>query len=350
MNPHDRAVVIGIRRYADAAPDGWITNLNGPDNDADAVAAWLRRPDGGGLPAQNVTTVRSADLPDPFPDADSAGPHQRAVENALDAVARLPTTAFEDQFAGRRLYVYVSGHGYAKQRDEAALVTAEASRGRPLNVLVTSWVDWFWNAGRFKEYVLWVDTCATRAPLAYLKPCDRTPEQSQNAAAGRLFTAFAAGFDKVAVENEMPDGRWHSVFTYALLKGLNGGARAPITTSSLRDYLTNAMPSFMRADQVGNGRVAKEPAFGRTDEIVFGRPVLPATAAVRFRFPPGWIGRRVQVGVGSTKPPVADTVLSGPEPVLELRLSPGVYVLVAPAHGDVHPFEVGGGDLDVDLR
>ena len=132
--------MIGIRRYWDATPDGssWVTNLNGPDNDAD-----------------------------PFPDEDSAGPQQRAVERAFDNVAELDPTAFEGQYAGRRLYVYVSGHGYARQRDEAALVTADAKRARPLNVLITSWMDWLWDAARFKEYVLWVDTCATRVPL----PC-----------------------------------------------------------------------------------------------------------------------------------------------------------------------------------
>ena len=85
MNLHDRAVVIGIRRYVDATPDGasWVTNLNGPDNDADAVTEWLRQPDGGALPAANINTVRSADLPNPFPDKDSAGPQQGAVERGV---------------------------------------------------------------------------------------------------------------------------------------------------------------------------------------------------------------------------------------------------------------------------
>jgi Caspase domain len=347
VNPHDRAVVVGIRRYVDAQPDGWITNLNGPDNDADAVAAWLRQPDGGGLPPENIRTVRSADLPDPFPDESSAGPQQRAVEDALNDVAELSSTAFEGQYAGRRLYVYVSGHGYAKQRDEAALVTAEAKRARPLNVLVSSWVDWLWNAGRFQEYVLWVDTCATRAPLAYLKPCDRSPEHSQNAANGRLFTAFAAGFDKLAVENEMPDGKWHSVFTYALLQGLRGAAQTPVTTSSLRNYLLNAMPSFMREDQISNSRVAKEPAFGRTDELVFGQPAQRSTFAVRLRFPAEWVGRRVTISVSSTSPLIAETVLAQAE--WTPRLPAGVYVVFAPEHGDFHPFAVNGGDSRVDV-
>jgi uncharacterized caspase-like protein len=340
-------VVIGIRRYWDAVPGGWITNLNAPDNDAVAMAEWLRRSDGGGLPDENICTVRSADLPDPFPDEHSAGPQQRAVENALNDVAELNPTAFEGQYAGRRLYVYVSGHGYARQRDEAAIVTAEAKRARPLNVLVSSWVDWLWDAARFKEFVLWVDTCATRAPLAYLKPCDRSPEHSQDAANGRLFVAFAAGFDKVAVENEMPDGKWHSVFTYALLQGLEGAARTPISTSTLRDYLVNSMASFMRADQRSNSLVAKEPAFGRTDELVFGQPAQRTTFPVTLRFARGWIDRRVTISVSSTTPLIAETVLRAEEWTPQLEA--GVYVLFAPEHGDFHPFAVNGGGQIVNV-
>lgn len=339
MNLHDRAVVIGIRRYWDAAA-GWITNLNGPDNDADAVAQWLRRADGGGLPHDNVHVVRSADLPDPFPDRSAAGPQQWAVEQALDNLANLESTAFEGQYAGRRLYVYASGHGYAKQRDEAALVTAEALRVRPMNVLVSSWLDWLWNAARFKEYVLWVDTCATRTPLAFLKPCDRNPEFRANASNGKLFTAFAAGFDKRAVENQMPDGKWHGVFTHALLQGLAGGARTPVTTSSLRDYLINTMASFMRTEQRANAQIAKEPSFGRTDELVFGT-VSRSTIPFTLRFSDQWLGRRVTIGVGSNKPLAAQTVLQHHDWMLDLE--PGIYVLWAPDHGDFLPFTVDSG-------
>lgn len=351
MNLHDRAVVIGIRRYSDATPDGssWVTNLNGPDNDADAVTEWLRQPDGGGLPAANINTVRSADLPDPFPDKDSAGPQQRAVERAFDDVADLDPTAFEDQYAGRRLYVYVSGHGYARQRDEAALVTAEAKRARPLNVLVTSWMDWLWDAARFKEYVLWVDTCATRVPLTFLKPCDRNPDHSLNAADGRQFTAFAAGFDKRAVENQMSDGLWHGVFTYALLQGLNGEASRPITTSSLRDYLLNNMSSFMRDDQRSNSAIAKEPAFARTDELVFGQPAQRPTFAVTLRFPPEWVGKRVTISVGATSPLIAETVLQ--QAVWTPQLEAGAYAVFAPELGHFQAFAVNGsGGLVVAVR
>jgi hypothetical protein len=343
-NDNDHAVVIGIRRYHDAAdPSGWIGNLNGPDNDAAAVADWLREPGGGDLLDKNVRLIRSADLPDPFPDENGVGPQQRAVEGAFDGLADLSTTAYEGQYSGRRLYVYVSGHGFGRQNDEAALVTAEAKRSRPFNVLVTSWVDWFWLAGRFKEFVLWVDCCATRQPLTYLKPCDRNEERSPNADKGRRFSAFAAGFDKRAVENQI-DGEWHGVFTYALLQGLNGAASGEVTTDSLRDYLRNSMATFMRDEQRQDARVALEPAFGKTDPIVFATPVDRPKFTVTFQFPAGCVGRRVTVSTDASGPLAAETVLQQAEWPAELKA--GSYVVFVPELSIFQAFSVTGGGSD----
>jgi uncharacterized caspase-like protein len=343
VNPDDRAVVVGIRRYADANdPSGWIGDLNGPDNDAEAIAAWLTKPDGGGLPPDHVRVVRSADVPDPFPEGGVA-PHQQAVENELNALAELPTTAVEGQYAGRRLYVYVSGHGYARHADEAALVTAEARKRRPLNVLVTSWVNWLYTAGRFKEYVLWVDCCATRTPLTFLKPCDRDEEVSPNAASSRRFMAFAAGFDKRAVENQMSDGKWHGVFTYALLQGLEGAAAGEVTSDSLRDYLRNNMKSFMRDDQ-RIPTVAQEPAFGPADPISFGALAQKPTFPVTLRFPNDWIGSRVTISTSASSPLAAETVLREAEWTPQLEA--GSYVAFVPELNRFQAFSVTGGGTD----
>jgi hypothetical protein len=166
---------------------------------------------------------------------------------------------------------------------------------------------------------------------------------------GRLFTAFAAGFDKRAVENQMSDGLWHGVFTYALLQGLKGEASRPITTSSLRDYLLNNMSSFMRDDQRSNSAIAKEPAFARTDELVFGQPAQRPTFAVTLRFPPEWVGKRVTISVGATSPLIAETVLQ--QAVWTPQLEAGAYAVFAPELGHFHAFAVNGsGGLVVTVR
>jgi hypothetical protein len=344
MSAHDRAVVIGIRRYPDAAaPSGWITNLNGPDNDADEVAAWLRKPDGGGLPHDNVSVVRSADFPEPFAGSHQVGPQQQAIQNALNDVAKLPRT-FEGQYIGRRLYIYVSGHGYAQQRNEAALVTAEAERDLPSNVEVTSWLNWFWRAASFKEFVLWADCCATRAPIAVFTRCGRTPVNAQNAADGRVFTVFAAKFDRRAVERQMEDGKWHGVFTWALLKGLTGAAAAEgaITTDSLRNYLTENMKKFMRDDQLADALVAKEPDFGHVDPITIRKLDAASRYPVTLRFPATCIGKAAMIITSASRPPAAETTLAETDWKLELEASS--YAAFVPDLRLVHPFTITGGN------
>jgi hypothetical protein len=341
-NPHDHAVVIAIRRYADVAA-GWITALEGPDNDAAAVADWLRRPDGGGLPDANVRVISSADVPDPFPEG-GAAPDQRGVIAALDDIAQLSKDRFDGQFAGRRLYLYISGHGWAREPDEAALVTAEATKARPLNVLVTSWTRWMHKAAPFKELVLWADTCATLAPLKLLHGCELDDSVSANLKEVRLFEGFAAPLGLRAVENEMPDGRWHGVFTYALLEGLKGAAPSPVTSDTLSDYLRNALKDFMREDQRKRKTVAQEPGFGRRDPIVFATKARP-TFPVTLRFPQECVGRRVIVGTIGSNPPAAETILEGTEWALQLEA--GIWVVFVDGTAITKGFEISGGEADV---
>jgi hypothetical protein len=342
VNEHDHAIVIGIGRYADAGNAlAWIRNLNGPDNDADAIAAWLRDPGGGALPHDNVRVVRSADLPDPFPNG-GAGPAQKAVVEALDSVADQPTTAYQGQYAGRRFYLYVAGHGWASRRNEAALVTAEATPEAPLNVLATDWMEWLWYADRFRELVLWVDACATRTSIDVLHRCALPQEFAQNPS-GRRFDAFAATFNLKSVENQMPDGNWHGAFTYALLQGLRGAATGDVTSASLRDYLLNNMKSFMRDDQ-HIATVAQEPDFGRTDEIEFATAAQTPKFPVTLRFRDDCVGRQATVRTRSSLPPAAETVLAQAEWRPELEA--GAYVAFVPDLQLASVFTVTGGGLD----
>ncbi len=340
LQSDDHAVVIGIRRYADVAA-GWVSDLQGPDNDAAAVASWLRDPLGGGLPDDNVRVVRSADAPDPFTPG-RVEPHQQMVKRALTDIAQLPKRTYQGQWAGRRLYVYVSGHGWANRRNEAALVTAEATRADPLNVLVTSWVEWMAQAAPFQELVFWGDTCSTRTQVAHLHTCDLPPSFSPNAPRVRTFSAYAAPIGLVAIENRMPDGEWHGAFTYALLQGIRGAAVTPVTTDTLRDYLLNAMSAFLPPRDRDRPTVAKEPSFGFTDAMEFGSPQRPKFP-VTLRFDASAVGRRVRVGVWPAVPPLAETVLSAQEWTVHVEAGAyAVFVEDRPAA----QFQVLGGGVD----
>lgn len=339
--PDDHAVVIGIRRYADVAA-GWISDLQGPDNDAAEVAAWLRDPQGGGLPDDHVHVVRSADSPDPFT-PERVEPHQRMVIDTLTRVTDLPKNTYQGQWAGRRLYVYVSGHGWANRRNEAAIVTAEATRAKPVNVLVTSWVEWMARAAPFQELVFWGDACASRTPLTHLFPCELPDTFSMNAPRVKTFAAYAAPVGLVAVESQMPDGQWHGAFTYALLQGLRGAAVTPVTNDTLRDYLLNAMRMFLPERDRERATVAKEPSFGFTDAMEFAAP-RRTLFHVTLRFAPTAVGERVRVATARDAPPVTETVLTAREWVVPLAA--GAYAAFVDATGAMTEFQVVGGGVD----
>jgi hypothetical protein len=335
VNPHDHAIVIAIRRYADVAA-GWITELQGPDNDATAVADWLRSPEGGGLLDDNVRVVWAAEAPA----GAQAIPDQESVISALDEIAQLPMDRYEYQYAGRRLYVYISGHGWAREPDEAALVTAEATKANPLNVLVTSWTGWMRKAATFRELVLWADTCATRAPPVAMRPCVLAESVGANVSKVRVFAGFAAPLGQRAVENQMPDGQWHGAFTYALLEGLKGAAPSPVTGDTLSGYLHNATKEFIAPKDRKRKTVAQEPTFMRTDEIVFAtRP--RAAFPVTLEFTPECLGRRVMVGTSRTSAPVVEKVLD--DPTWNIELEPGLWGAFVDGSETKKLFEVAGG-------
>jgi hypothetical protein len=341
MSEHDQALVVGISRYAAAAANPpWLPNLNGPDNDAAAVGEWLKRDDGGGLPDENVRVVRSADFANPV----NIGPQQQAVVDAFTELKNLPTDAFEGQYAGRRLYVYVSGHGMAARREDAALVTAEATLDDRLNVLVNSWFDWFWYAARFKEFVLWIDTCATRQPVGFLRPCPWPPEFRVDSGGGELFVAFAAEYGKMAVENEL-EGEWHGVFSYALLKALNGAIGGPVTSEALKGYLHNSLGSFMTQAQLNHSGVAKEPAFGTTDPMVFTTPPRQ-TFAVTLQFPTDCIGKEATISTAQGL--IHTTTLHQTEWTVDLEA--GGYAAYVAELDRTYGFGVTGGEGVITLH
>lgn len=339
MNEHDHALVIGISRYADADdPSRWISNLRGPDNDAEAMAEWLRRADGGGLPHGNVRLIRSADERDP------SKPQQSSLVTALDEITDLPLVTPKG-YAGRRLYIYACGHGMARARREAALISAEAQRENQLNVLLPSWIDWCYEAARFEELVLWFDGCATRRPTAIFKACVKDPLFAAGAAEGHVFQVYAAGVDQKAVEREI-DGTWHGVFTYALLQGLKGAAGQVVDTGSLRKYLQNTMRAYMDDDQRVPS-VAKEPNFGHTDDITFATYPEPRRYPVTLVFPGTCAGQEATIGVKKSRPAIARKVLVGT--TWKLDLAVGVYAALVPGLDLAMPFEVIGRGTHADI-
>jgi hypothetical protein len=240
MNTEDYAIVVGIGSYPGlGATQTQPRNLEGPDNDALEIYDWITSAGGGDVPKENVALVRSSNYP-AASQALGALPGKQQIIDAfdnLDAIAEANDQANLGLRVGRRLYLYMSGHGFAPRRREGAVFVANATRTRTHHVFASRWHEWFSNAEYFDELVLWMDCCmvsdltVTPEPAGFRALQGTTPK--------KLFSAYAARYPQQAVERRMPDdNKVHGVFTYTLLKALRTaeepGTGGQVTSASLK--------------------------------------------------------------------------------------------------------------------
>ena len=303
MADDDYAIIVGIRRYPTlGAPPNQTMDLEGPDRDAADVEDWLLRADGGAVKAEHIRTIASSAYPDPFPGGHAA-PRRSQVVKAfrwLDGIAAENSRTMTRFGVGRRLYLYLSGHGFARRRSDGSVFMADANRTTFAHLEAAAWADWFYRATYFDEYVLWMDCCMN--PEVPMPPEDVGFGTVQPTSSPPMFSAFAARFPSYSVEARMDDGQVHGAFTWALLTGLRGAAADPVTgevrSGSLHDYLLNSMRSFMTAEQRQDPQVSKEPDFGPVDDLLLAT-VKRASSHVTLRFPPAAEGTGWRILTGS---------------------------------------------------
>lgn len=362
MAATDRAVVVGISVYPDFNP------LVGPENDASDFYDWLVDPTGGDVPAANVTRIVSSAF-----QAAGGGPQRRQPDacdverpfHDLQREALDPRTGIARQL-GRRLYVYLAGHGVGlpfpndPERTDAALLTADATNWNAPNVLARVHALYFLNAGIFQEIAVFMDCCRKEySRLVPRLPAYIDVSTLEGAVGGRrAFFAFATEWGETTRER-MINGRQRGVFTAALLNGLRHGAdrNGKVTSDSLREYLLNRMASLLTPEERAAGAQPTEPYIPNPERQLEFATVAPPTALVRLRASKqvGDVALRVR-GAGFAV--VARGVIPAGG-VLEVDLPRDNYLaeLIDPAGAllppvDGKPFSVVGdeaGGLDVDV-
>jgi len=357
MNDSDFAIVVGISRY----PGFGVTssddaNLDAPVRDANDVVEWLVSPLGGNLPRENVKPICSDEGAAPV----SVLEIDPKLQEIQDAFYELVLKAEQNQAAhkrfqvGRRLYIYMSGHGFSPSMFTGCLFTANATRFNVPNIYASGWLQWFEDAGCFEEYVLWMDCCMDRLVTVDPEAISLLPQGAPRPAAPTM-VAFAATRGLRALETTI-DEAIHSVFTYTLLKGLNGAAvdtkSGAVTGRSLGDYLLNAMKEWIPAAEMKNPLISKEPSVIKADdELVLVAPpadsVAPPRYAVTMRFPDTPPPSRARLWSGS--PPRVDAldIVNG----IATRDCPrGLYVVEVPGQELRKGFEVtGSGPVDLTI-
>jgi uncharacterized caspase-like protein len=352
MNADDYAILVGIARYPELGEGGTALDLKGSTNDVDAVSAWLEDPNGGGLLRANIKAVPSNAAAARAADATPSINELEAALANLDDIAQTNKRAGKGQRVGRRLYIYMSGHGFSPARERGCLYAANAQERLGHNVHASGWLAWLQDAGYFREFVLWMDCCMNR--VSFLPPRDPPlPPVNVPAPPGPTFVAFAAQRPLKAVETAIAEdgGKHHGVFTWALLEGLRGAAadsNGRVTGRSLADWIRNAQAGRMGERDRKDPDVSKEPEVVREDPaLIFARGVPPRTYTVNLYFSDGEVGKEARIW-GDAPPRVeAQFNIAGRQHSVTLR--PGLHLIDVPASGLRQGFEV-VGPTTLDIR
>ena len=241
-NDRDYAVVVGINNYEN--PD--FDNLNGAVNDAGDFVKWLKSDKGGKLDCKNICKLFGNNGQEPRFDQ---------IVNCFRLL--IDKSNGGEHPVGRRLYIYFAGHGVGQDIDDTGLLAADHMPNRDSYLVGKLFADTFAKGSLFEEIVLFMDCCRDydgelTGPYNPLK-------LEVDAGAGRVRRSYCYGakFNFQSHEREF-DGRYHGVFTWALLRGLEGhtGEGEVVTIKGLKKYVTEALrelgqePDFPDSDMV----------------------------------------------------------------------------------------------------
>ena len=309
MAGNDYAVVVGISRYPA------LRDLSGPVNDALSFQDWLLNR--GAVPPGNIELIVTPAGSETMA-RKNAQPLRDQVINALDAILEKER---EQGKAGRRLYLFLAGHGYAPQVNDAALLMANAGGRSFPAVPGTQFANWFRASAKFKEIVLIMDCCREEYGIIPPQPLPWPDEPSPDAAGVRYFHAYATQPFLYAREKILPpDGSVRGIFTYALLTAFElapPDAAGRITGSAVKDYVLNFMKSVIDTQY----QEPEIPIDSAKDIVLWQTDTIP-TQTVELHFGPSCGGDARIINGG------LDVVWSGQIPacrVLRREFAPGKY-------------------------
>jgi hypothetical protein len=294
----DRGIVVGITTYPD------INSLDGPEHDAEEFYDWLTSPTGGDVPAGSVEKIVSSQ----FQPAPPAAPVRLPAQEVAQAFDRLHAAAFVGsgipKRIGRRLYVYVAGHGAAlpfsadPERSDAAFLLADATKFNATHVMTKVRALYFLHAGIFDEIVVFMDCC--RIPISlipnYPSYVNATAIETLDDER-RTFFAFATKWGLNAREKRF-NGVSRGVFTTALMNGLKGAAANPdgtITSNSLRNYLLFHMRDLLTVTELVDSDIPKRPDIPPPAVDLVFTTVPPPRVNVKVTFPPHAANQSIRI-------------------------------------------------------
>lgn len=370
MNGEDYAIIVGVQEYPGIDdPANGQPSLSGTENDARAFRDWLVSPEGGAVPADHVDMILSSAYQRPFENIFDARPAAKDVQDAfrkLQTQSKKNATATGFTRVGRRLYIFMSGHGIApnqgggKNDKEAALLMADVELtnvSSAYHILGAYTANWFCLNECFDEIFLFMDCCREEAFVTGLNEFLSRTGTSDNA---KRYYAFATKWSRLSRERPMPDedNTVRGVFTKTLLLGLAGAAADPdpanptqgvVTGASLKSYLYNNMSEFLDPELRTEFSAKWEPEVvclpdsAQPGNDILIKRVLLQTFPVTVHLPAGTTGE-LSILRNMQFPPIFSKPVGAAPVDLFVELSRGQYVAFVTINGNSQfkPFGVKG--------
>ena len=350
---NDWAIVVGIKDYGD--PD--LNTLKAPITDAEKFLAWLRSPTGGGIVEPEVEDASAAARdtdeqmnlsPDRVKIVKSKGAQpslsgsKPTLMDVSEKVEEIEDWLMANKTQGRRLYLYMAGHGCTPidptVTDNVALLMANAQipKRSHHNFPATSCARSMRVRGLFKEVILIMDCCRSKqagaaSPQFYTVKGNTTK-------GGTLVEAYATNWDSVAHEFSFPPGpELRGVFTRGLLACLTSGR---LTGSQLRESVQAHVLNDLKVNKIPEDELMhKVPMFrsdpdGGLSKILFSEDAPPSRTEVRILKKAGMPDPEMydmrSRRPGQSKPIMPDRVPNDPERRSYWRwlLEPGSYAFL----------------------
>lgn len=341
MAADDYAILVGITRYP------VLGDLQGAEGDARRFREWLLDPAGGAVPESNVQLIVTSNYHPPEPPAvEEAEPADNRFRQALNRII-LPGGLPRER-AGRRLYLYFSGHGFTTtERPEAALYTAPASLSSPEQIAGTRYLEKLHGAALFEELVLVMDCCRTMEMMSQIvQPILNLMPNPARAQQVKVLKVYGAPNGLQARERFFEtEGRVEGILTHALLAALRqaeGDAQGRVTGPQIKGHILNGWKELTRGVHAELPEIdvtfAGDLVFAERAESPLTRVLLeaqgePRDGEVVIEDRPRSVAARVQLALGRG----------------EARLAPGFYKAIFAAAGVAKVFEVLGSQVEVRL-
>lgn len=235
------AVVVGVSKYANRG--NGLENLRFADRDAAAFREFLRSPGGGALPSENIRYLVNEDA---------------TVQNVRSALFTFLTKARPEDL----VVMYFAGHGAADPNDRRNLYLLTYDT-KPEDMGGTAFPMWqlqdvFTRILKTRHVVTFTDSCHSYGisgeRLGTGAKDNNLINQylSKMAGEGDRAVITASDISQLSFESEQWDGG-HGVFTYFLLKGLQGAADAnhdgTVTAGELFAYVKSHVQEATGGEQ-----------------------------------------------------------------------------------------------------